>query len=267
MLEVTEEKSQSEDYIIEIRNLCKTYSNDKEESTEVLSNVNLNIKEGEFHILLGASGCGKSTLLNIIAGFLKQTSGSVLVKGKEVKKSGKERGVVFQNADTAIFPWLTVMENVEYGAKINKVKKEERKKISEYYINLVGLNGHEKKFPKELSGGMKQRLQIARTLANNSEILIMDEPFGALDAHTRRLLQGELVKLWQATGKTIIFVTHDIQEAILLGQKISILSKSPSSNIYQTYNLNLSYPRMETGNDYEQWYYKLKGHFDFGGGI
>lgn len=253
-----------EPYIIEIDNLCKKYGKEEE---EVLSNVNLKIRKGEFHILLGASGCGKSTLLNIIAGFLRKTSGSVRINGKEVKKAGKERGVVFQNADRAIFPWLTVEENVGYGARINKVKKEERKKLVEYYVNLVGLNGHEKKYPNELSGGMKQRLQIARTFANNSEILIMDEPFGALDAHTRRLLQGELVKLWKTTGKTIIFVTHDIQEAILLGERVSILSKSPGADIYKTYDIDLPYPRMEAGKEYEEWYWTLKGHFDYGGGI
>lgn len=262
------EKVQNESYIIEMKDLCKKYGDKNDESVkEVLANVNLKIKKGEFHILLGASGCGKSTLLNIIAGFLKKTSGSLLINGKEVRKAGKDRGVVFQNADRAIFPWLTVWENVEYGGKINKVKKEERKKRTEYYINLVGLNGHEKKYPNELSGGMKQRLQIARTFANNAEILIMDEPFGALDAHTRRLLQGELIKIWLATGKTIIFVTHDIQEAILLGQRISILSQAPGSNIYKTYDINMPYPRIEAGSDYDNWYWELKGHFDYGGGI
>lgn len=254
--------------IIQIRNLTKSYNQGKLDKNDyILSDINLEIQEGEFHVLLGPSGCGKSTLLNIIAGFIKQTSGEFIVDGVEVHKPSKERGVVFQNADSAIFPWLTVRQNVNYGLRINKVKRSERKEIIDKHIKLVGLEDHENKLPHELSGGMKQRLQIARALANDSKILIMDEPFGALDAHTRRIMQSELTKLWQQTGKTILFVTHDIQEAILLSQNISIMSKAPNAQIYKRHNVEFPYPRRETEKDFGELYTTLQGYFDFGAGI
>ena len=215
----------------------------------VLKDVNLEIKEGEFHIFLGASGCGKSTLLNIIAGFLSKTEGEVLLEQKPITKPGPERGVVFQNADSAIFPWLTVYKNVEYGLKMQHVDKEKRRKIVQNSINLVGLSGHEKKYPSELSGGMKQRVQIARSIASNPEILIMDEPFGALDAQTRRILQDELISIWKKTGKTILFVTHDLQEAVYLGQQISIFSAAPDANIVTKVEVPFEYPRNLNSTD------------------
>ena len=221
----------------------------------VLKDVNLSIKEGEFHIFLGASGCGKSTLLNIIAGFLDYNEGEVLLDGDPIKKPGPERGVVFQNADSAIFPWLTVEKNVEYGLKMQHVKKEQRRKITAESIALVGLGGHEKKYPSELSGGMKQRVQIARSIASNPKILIMDEPFGALDAQTRRNLQDELIEIWKKTKKTILFVTHDLQEAVYLGQTISIFSAAPDATIVSQLHVPFDYPRNMTDEavaDYTQ---------------
>lgn len=209
----------------------------------VLKDVNLEIKEGEFHIFLGASGCGKSTLLNIIAGFLDHTEGELTLDGKPITKPGPDRGVVFQNADAAIFPWKTVWGNVEYGLKMQHVPKESRKQIVQNCIDLVGLNGHEKKHPSELSGGMKQRVQIARSIASNPEILIMDEPFGALDAQTRKTLQDELISIWQKTKKTILFVTHDLQEAVYLGQQISIFSAAPDAQIVTKVEVPFDYPR------------------------
>lgn len=209
----------------------------------VLKDVNLEIKEGEFHVFLGASGCGKSTLLNIIAGFLDYTEGELELDGKPIKKPGPDRGVVFQNADAAIFPWKTVWKNVEYGLKMQHVPKEKREQVVQECIDLVGLSGHEKKHPSELSGGMKQRVQIARSLASNPEILIMDEPFGALDAQTRRTLQDELISVWKKTGKTILFVTHDLQEAVYLGQQISIFSAAPDANIMTKVEVPFDYPR------------------------
>lgn len=254
--------------IIRIKNLTKSYNKGNlDQSDYILSDINLEIQEGEFHVLLGPSGCGKSTLLNIIAGFIKPTSGELTIDGEEIQKPSRERGVVFQNADSAIFPWLTVRQNVNYGLRINKVKRTQRKGIIDKYIKLVGLQEHENKFPHELSGGMKQRLQIARALANDSKILIMDEPFGALDAHTRRIMQSELTKLWQQTGKTILFVTHDIQEAILLSQRISIMSKAPNAQIYKQHIVELPYPRRETGKYFSELYTTLQGYFDFGAGI
>ncbi len=214
-----------------------------EPSGYVLRDVNLEIAEGEFHIFLGASGCGKSTLLNIIAGFLEATDGEVLLDGKKIKKPGSERGVVFQSAEAAVFPWLTVRKNVEYGLKMQGVNKKERRRIADECIELVGLKGHEKKHPSELSGGMKQRVQIARSIASNPEILIMDEPFGALDAQTRRNLQDELITIWKKTKKTILFVTHDLQEAVYLGQKISIFSAAPDAKIAMQIPVPYDYPR------------------------
>lgn len=221
----------------------------------VLKDVNLSIKEGEFYIFLGASGCGKSTLLNIIAGFLDYNEGEVLLDGEPIKKPGPERGVVFQNADSAIFPWLTVEKNVEYGLKMQHVKKEQRRRITAESIALVGLGGHEKKYPSELSGGMKQRVQIARSIASNPKILIMDEPFGALDAQTRRNLQDELIEIWKKTKKTILFVTHDLQEAVYLGQMISIFSAAPDATIVSQLHVPFDYPRNMTDEavaDYTQ---------------
>lgn len=209
-----------------------------------LKDVDLEIPAGEFHVLLGWSGCGKSTLLNLIAGFLKETDGHILVDGQKVIRPGKDRGMVFQNADAAIFPWLTAWKNIEYGLKIQKVDKKKRVDIVNDAVRMVGLQGHEKKYPHELSGGMKQRVQIARSIAGNPSVLIMDEPFGALDAQTRRGLQNELIDIWRQTRKTILFVTHDIQEAVYLGERISILSRSPESRIIKTLEVDAPYKRV-----------------------
>lgn len=245
--------------VISISDLSQSFN---EHSTYVLENVDLNIQAGEFFILLGPSGCGKSTLLSIIAGFIENTSGEILVNNQKVKKPGRDRGVVFQQADSALFPWLTVKENVEFGLIMQNVPKAIREEKSSYFIDLVGLKGHHGKFPKELSGGMKQRVQLARVLANDPDILLMDEPFGALDAMTRRTMQQELVRIWKETNKTIIFVTHDIQEALLLGQRIGVMSVGPSSNISTIYEVPLAYPRDFTEKEFHSIYQKIQSHFD-----
>lgn len=252
---------------IVVKNLSKQYDRlSTGERRHVLENVELHLEAGEFYVLLGPSGCGKSTLLNILAGFISKTGGEVLVDGKEVVRPGRERGVVFQSSDASLFPWLNVRENVEFGLKMKKIPRAQRLEISAKYIHLVGLEGHEKKYPAELSGGMKQRAQIARVLANEPEILLMDEPFGALDAQTRRILQKEVVRIWQQTQKTVVFVTHDIQEALVVGQKIGIMSKSPSARIYQEYDVPLPYPRDVTGKQFNQLYQTLLNELDSGVG-
>ncbi|WNS79399.1 ABC transporter ATP-binding protein [Domibacillus sp. DTU_2020_1001157_1_SI_ALB_TIR_016] len=252
---------QEESPSIVIRGLSKTFAEDTSESVYVLKDVDLTIKQGEFYILLGPSGCGKSTLLNLIAGFLDQTDGQLDVHGADSSYAAN-RGFVFQSADSALFPWLTVEENVEFGLKIKKVPLKERKQMAQSYIELAGLSGHHCKFPSEISGGMKQRVQLARVLANNPDILLMDEPFGALDAMTRRTMQKELIRIWQETNKTVIFVTHDIQEALMLGQRIGIMSVGPSSKIIDTYDINLPYPREITSPDFNHYYQIVQSHFD-----
>ena len=246
--------------VIVLKNGAKTFQDDEEQPTYVLENVDLTIKKGEFYILLGPSGCGKSTLLNLIAGFLELSKGDLQIRTSTEGRDG--RGFVFQSADSALFPWLTVEENISFGLKMKKVTTEERKKRSNAFIHLTGLTGHGQKFPDDLSGGMKQRVQLARVLANEPEILLMDEPFGALDAMTRRTMQNELIRIWRETNKTIIFVTHDIQEAIILGQKIGIMSVGPSSKITTSYEVDLPYPRDITSIAFNDYYKKVQTYFE-----
>jgi NitT/TauT family transport system ATP-binding protein len=187
----------------------------------VLNDFSLDIKDGEFICILGKSGCGKSTLLNLIAGYLKSDCGNILVNGKEVEGPSAERGVVFQQH--ALFPWYTVAQNIEFGLKIKK--KKDSKKIIDKYIDLIGLQGYENKYPSSLSGGMAQRVGIARALANDPEVLLMDEPLGALDAMTRDTMRKELIKIWKATNKTIIFITHSVPEAVYLADRVVLLKE------------------------------------------
>ncbi|MFC6331756.1 ABC transporter ATP-binding protein [Paenibacillus septentrionalis] len=248
---------------ITISGLNKSYDHTaKGELHYILKDVNLTIKSGEFFVLLGPSGCGKSTLLNMIAGFVSKTDGQLKVGKSEVEKPGQDRAVVFQQADASLFPWLNVRQNVEFGLKMKKVDKARRNEISSYYIELVGLQGHEQKYPRELSGGMKQRVQLARVLANDSSILLMDEPFGALDAMTRRTMQKELSHIWRQTGKTVIFVTHDISEAVLLGQRIGIMSRGPNSKVTDIYDVPLHYPRDPGQPDFIKLEKTIQAHFD-----
>ena len=222
---------------IYIERLNKSYSQQQTAGDlhYIIQDVDLVVKGGEFFVLLGPSGCGKSTLLSLIAGFVSKTSGHLRVGEREVDRP---------------------------GLGVKRIPAARRKEISDRFIGMVGLKGHENKFPRELSGGMKQRVQLARVLSNDPGILLMDEPFGALDAMTRRTMQRELVKIWQETDKTVIFVTHDIQEALLLGGRIGIMSAGPSSRITDIYEVPLAYPRDLAAPEFHDLYNRIQAHFD-----
>src|SRR5690349_24954512 len=190
-----------------------------------LDQVSLEVANREFVALLGPSGCGKSTLLYLIGGFLPVETGSILIDGQKVAGPGPDRGIVFQHF--ALFPWKTVRENVLYGLERQNMPKAERLARAQQFIDLVGLSGFEDSYPSQLSGGMRQRTALARTLAFDPKILLMDEPFGALDAQTRSLMQSELLSIWQRTPKTVIFVTHDVQEAVYLADRVAVMSARP----------------------------------------
>ncbi len=210
---------------MKIQNLTKKF-----DKIEAIKDVTFTVKQEEFVAILGPSGCGKTTILNMIAGFIEPTQGNISLNNKT--------GIVFQ--DHNLFPWKTVAQNIEFGPKMNKIAK--RKEIIKKYIQLMGLQGFENSFPDELSGGMKQRVGIARMLANNPGILLMDEPFGSLDAQTRMLMQEFLLDIWEKEKKTIIFVTHDIEEAIFLADRIIVLTKSPGQ-IKKEIKVDLPRPR------------------------
>jgi len=202
-----------------------TYRPQRGRSVFALSEVSLEVRPREFLALLGPSGCGKSTLLYLVGGFLPTLAGRILVEGKPVSAPGPDRGIVFQHF--ALFPWKSVRGNILYGLERQGLPRAEREKRAQAFIDLVGLNGFEDSYPSHLSGGMKQRTAIARTLAFDPSILLMDEPFGALDAQTRALMQTELLSIWQRTPKTVIFVTHDVQEAVYLADRIAVMSARP----------------------------------------
>ena len=226
---------------LKIDNVKKIYQTRKGEMT-ALNGVNLDIKENEFICVVGPSGCGKSTLLNIIAGLDTPTSGAVYIDGKKIEGTGTERGVVFQQY--ALFPWLTVLKNVMFGLKLQGKSDAEAKEIAMKYIKMVQLEDFVNHYPKELSGGMKQRVAIARAYAVKPEVLLMDEPFGALDAQTRTQLQTELLKTWESERKTCFFITHDVEEAIILAQTVIIMSARPG-RIRDIVKINIPYPRTQ----------------------
>jgi NitT/TauT family transport system ATP-binding protein len=208
----------------------------------IVSDINLDVAAGEFVCLLGPSGCGKSTLLNLVAGFLPATSGKVSAGGRPVQGPGMDRGVVFQSTE-ALFPWLTVQENVEYGPRMRGVPRAARAEAARRYLELVGLSHAGNRMPGELSGGMRQRAQIARVLVNEPSVVLMDEPFGALDAQTREVMQAEVDRIWRATRPTILFITHDIWEAILLGDRIVTMTAGPDATFKTIAPVEISRPR------------------------
>jgi NitT/TauT family transport system ATP-binding protein len=205
-----------------------------------VDDLSLEVADREFVSIVGPSGCGKSTLLRVVAGLIEPSSGEVVLNGRRIDGPGADRGMVFQSY--TLFPWLTVQGNVEFGSRLKALAAAERARVAREYIEMVGLAGFEHHYPKELSGGMMQRVAIARALANDPDVLLMDEPFGALDAQTRIIMQELLVGLWQRTPKTIIFITHDIDEAIFLSQRVYIMTARPG-RIKQTLDVDLPYPR------------------------
>jgi NitT/TauT family transport system ATP-binding protein len=210
---------------IVIDKVTHTYRPTHGRSVLALSDVSLQVRPREFLALLGPSGCGKSTLLYLVGGFLPVETGRIVIEGKPVSAPGPDRGVVFQHF--ALFPWKTVRANILYGLQRQRLPRAEREQRTQAFIDLVGLTGFEDSYPSQLSGGMKQRTAIARTLAFDPSILLMDEPFGALDAQTRALMQTELLGIWQRTPKTVIFVTHDVQEAVYLADRVAVMSARP----------------------------------------
>jgi ABC-type nitrate/sulfonate/bicarbonate transport system ATPase subunit len=222
-----------------VRGVTKRFAVGDDE-VEALAPIDLVIPKGEFVCMIGASGCGKSTLLRIIAGFEEPTTGEVAIDGKPVTGPGRDRGMVFP--DYALFPWMTVRQNISFGPRQRHLSREEIDKTTDEFVRMVGLERFADRYPNQLSGGMKQRVAIARVLANNANILLMDEPFGALDALTREQLQNELLQIWKRTGVTTIFVTHSVEEAVLLADRVLVMSAGPG-RIDSDFRIDLPRPR------------------------
>ena len=216
--------------LVQLTDVNKVYRSTGGEDYHAVRDVSLAIEAGTFFCLLGTSGCGKTTILNMIAGFEAATSGDLRFDGVPITKPMAERGVVFQGEDS-LYPWLTALGNIEFGPRLRGLAKAAREKQARHYLEMVGLKGQGGKHPQELSGGMKQRVQIARVLANEPRMLLMDEPFAALDAHTRAAMQTELLRLSRAAGMTVLFITHDIDEAIVLADRIGVMHAGPASKL------------------------------------
>ena len=231
---------------VEAVDVNKTFGHGRTKVVAV-SDLNLRVKENEFTVVVGPSGCGKSTFLYLVAGFEKPTSGEILLDGKPITKPGPDRGIVFQ--EFALYPWRTVLGNVMFGLEIGGVPKEDAKEKAMHYIEMVGLEGFEKAYPHTLSGGMKQRVAIARAIAYDPEVLLMDEPFGSLDAQTRKVMQGELIRIWEEMRKTVIFVTHSVIEAAYLADRIIVMTARPGK-VKGIIDVDLPRPRSYTGEKY-----------------
>jgi NitT/TauT family transport system ATP-binding protein len=228
--------------LLRVSNVRKVFHSTRGTYT-ALDGASLTIEDGEFVCLLGPSGCGKSTLLNILAGFEPATSGAVFADDAPVTAAARDRVMLFQDAGTALLPWLSVEENMRFALRVRRIPKPEWPEVIDKYLHMVNLDRHRAKFPYELSGGMRQRLQIARALAVEPKVLLMDEPFAALDALTRRHMHAVLLDIWQRTGKTVVFVTHDIAEAISLADRIAVMSVGPCSAITKLIDIDLPRPR------------------------
>ena len=233
------------DTILEIKNINRTYR-DEDNMVEALKDINFSIKEGEFVSIIGSSGCGKTTLLRLIAGLDKSQSGEILLHGKKITEPDPQRGYVFQQG--SLFEWLTVENNIAAGLRARHIYKENRHKVSDY-ISLIGLNGFEKAYPHQISGGMAQRVAIARALINDPEILLLDEPMGALDSFTRADIQDKLLEIRKTNNATMILVTHDIDEALYLSDRIVIMTPRPGK-ISEVVDVNIPHPRHRGGTEF-----------------
>lgn len=222
------------------KDVCKVYNQGKKNEFKAIDNVNIEVDLNEFVCLVGPSGCGKSTLLRMLAGLDFPTSGDITIDGETIIGPGADRGMVFQTY--TLFPWMTVEDNIKFGPKLKKMTKTEQQEIAEKYLETIGLTKFRKSLPKELSGGMKQRVAIARALANKPEVLLMDEPFGALDLFTKSQMQLMMREIWQKERTTIVFITHDIEEAVFLGTKVYVMSSSPGQ-IREKVDIDLPYDR------------------------
>jgi len=229
--------------IVSVAHLNKVFEREGLAPTVALADINLEIEEKEFICLVGPSGCGKTTLLRIIAGLEKPTSGDVCLDGAPISGPDPQRGMVFQ--EYSLFPWKSVIDNIGFGLEMKGTPRQERRRIAEEYLDIVNLGQFRDAYPHELSGGMRQRVAIARALANNPRVLLMDEPFGALDAQTRNIMQKELLEIWEETKKTVIFVTHSVDEAVYLADKIVLLSPRPGK-IEEVIDVELPRPRDRT---------------------
>lgn len=253
----------SPDFLV-ARNVAYGYeATGRTRAAPVLAELDLAIRRGEFFCLLGPSGCGKTTVLNLMAGFLRPRSGTLTLEGQTITGPGVDRAVVFQG-DDSLFTWLRAIDNVAFGPRMAGMARERRHALAREYLRLVNLEGQEDKYPSELSGGMKQRVQIARVLANDPKIMLMDEPFGAVDAQTRTRLQDELVEIWGKTRKTILFITHDIAEAILLADRIGIMTNGPGARIGEIIAVEAPRPRRRGsagfGELWEQIHARIEGN-------
>ena len=245
---------------IELVDISKTYFNvSNKEEIKAVNDISFNVEDGDFVSIIGPSGCGKTTLLRIISGLEQPSTGKIFLRGKEIERPYGQVGLIFQ--EYALFPWRTVIDNIDFGLEIKKVPKKKRKEMARFYLNKFNLDGFENKYPKELSGGMKQRVAIARTLINDPELLLMDEPFGSLDSQTRNSMQEFLLKVWEETKKTILFVSHNIDETVFLSQKVFGLSARPG-RIKLLLEIDLPYPRERTSQEFNLYRKKILDYLE-----
>ena len=242
--------------LISFKSVNKSYLSQTGRMAAAVRDFSLELDAGEFFCLLGPSGCGKATVLAVLAGFESASSGQIVVDGSVIDRPSRDRGVVFQG-DDSLYPWLTSLENIEFGLRVNRVPKVERRRIAVEYLQLVGLHGQDDKYPPELSGGMKQRIQIARALATKPKMLLMDEPFGALDAQTRGTMQHELRQIWRTSGVSVFFITHDIDEALTLATQIGVMTAGPGGTLKETIRVDLDDERVRTNSNYGLYYEKI----------